>query len=320
MRRSIARSLPRCQNSCLPAGKANLKSTSQILNLKRKVELFPFLTLRTHPIAERFFEAKTKEDLINIKKYSLKHHLPLLILGGGSNLAIIRDKIPGLVVKNSYRNLKILQKNVDNVIISVSSGYPVSQLISETIETGYQGFEYHKGLPGTVGGALYMNSKWTKPLNYFSDNLVFAVLVNKKGNVKKVNKKYFNFNYDFSILQKTKELLLEAVFRLKKVDKKILEKRADESFEYRKKTQPIGQATSGCFFKNPGNQPAGLLIDRSGLKGFRVGDFIVSEKHANFIINLGDGKPEDLLELIEIIKSRVRERFRIELEEEVIII
>lgn len=298
----------------------NLKSTSQILNLKRKVELFPFLTLRTHAVAERFLEAKTKNDLINAKKYCLKHNLPLFILGGGSNLAIIKDKIPGLVVKNSYRNLKVLQKNVDNVIISVSSGYPVSQLISETIEPGYEGFEYHKGLPGTVGGALYMNSKWTRPLNYFSDNLVSAVLVDKKGKVKKVDKKYFKFGYDFSILQQTKEILLEAVFRLKKTDHKTLEKRAEESFEYRKKTQPIGQTTSGCFFKNPGNQSAGLLIDRSGLKGFRVGDFIVSEKHANFIINLGNGKPEDLLELIEIIKSRVRERFNIELEEEVIIV
>lgn len=301
-------------------GKKNDILKFKSLKVEENKELFPYLSLRTRPRAKFFLEARTKEELIKAIKISNKYKIPFFILGGGTNLAVINDNLDGLVVKNSYYKKGIISETKKQVDLLVSSGYPVSQLISETVEAGYEGFEYHKGLPGTVGGAIYMNSKWTRPESYFCDNLISAELIDKEGRVKKVDKKYFKFGYDFSILQQTKEIILEAVFRLNKIEPAILEKRAEESLNYRKKTQPIGQATSGCFFKNPGKQSAGLLIDRSGLKGFRVGDFIVSEKHANFIINLGDGNAEDLLELIEIIKSRVRERFKVELEEEVIII
>jgi len=148
--------------------------------------------------------------------------------------------------------------------------------------------------------------------------------------VKKVAKSYFKFAYDYSILQKTGEIVLEAVFRLKKIDPKILQDRAARSFKYRKKTQPFGVASSGCFFrnisdeeKNKRNLPtasAGYLIDKAGLKGFTVGGFYVSPIHANFIINKGNGKNEDLIKLLGIIKKGVKEKFGVELEEEVIII
>ena len=139
-------------------------------------------------------------------------------MAGGSNLAIEKDKINGLVIKNSYQKLKIIKETENDVLLSVSSGYPVSLLVNEAVSKGYQGFEYHKGLPGTVGGAIYMNSKWTKPVSYFGENLSYAYLINKRGEDKKVKRNYFRFAYDYSILQKTKEILLEAVFNLKKVD------------------------------------------------------------------------------------------------------
>ena len=125
--------------------------------------------------------------MIEGKKFSLKNKLPLFILAGGSNLAIVKEKITGLVIKNSYRELKILKETDEDILLSVSSGYPVSLLVNETVAKGYQGFEYHKGLPGTVGGAIYMNSKWTKPVSYFGDNLEYAYLVNDRTQDKKVN-------------------------------------------------------------------------------------------------------------------------------------
>jgi UDP-N-acetylenolpyruvoylglucosamine reductase len=290
------------------------------IKILENIDLKSFNTLKTSSIAQYFFEAKTKDDLVAAKKYSLEKKLPLLIIGGGSNLAILKEKIPGLVVKNSYQKLEVVEKKDDYVLILVSSGYPVSLLINQSIEKGWSGFEYHYGLPGTVGGAVYMNSKWTKPMTYFGDNLVFADLIDSFGKIKKVNRDYFQFAYDFSILQKTNEIFVEGIFKLKKDDPKKIKKKAMFSLEYRKKTQPFGVFSSGCFFKNPGNVSAGYLIDQTGLKGFAVGDFFVSPVHANFIVNKGNGKKEDLLKLLAIIKAKVKEKFNIQLEEEVKII
>jgi len=312
-----------------------IKVIDQISNIKNfKIEknkdLIQFNTLKTNSVAEYFVEAKTRENLIEGKKFALKNELSLFILAGGSNLAIVKEKIEGLVVKNNYLKLEVIKETSDYVNLLVSSGYPVSKLVSETVEKGYEGFEYHKGLPGTVGGAIYMNSKWTKPISYFGENLIYAYLINdpsfvktsegKRGQDKKVSRDYFQFAYDYSILQKTKEILLEAVFQLKKTDPEILKKRSEFAFEYRKKTQPMGAKTSGCFFRNVRGKSAGQLIDQVGLKGFAVGDFFVSPIHANFIVNRGNGKAKDLLELVRIIKEKVKEKFGIGLEEEVIII
>jgi len=123
-----------------------------------------------------------------------------------------------------------------------------------------------------------------------------------------------------TILQNTKEILLEAVFLLKKADPQILKDRAEMAFEYRKKTQPMGEKTSGCFFRNVDGKSAGQMIDQAGLKGFSVGDFFVSPIHANFIINSGSGQTKDLLKLIKIIKEKVKQKFGVKLEEEVIIV
>lgn len=305
-------------------------SINLINKIEKNKDIGNFLTLKTKVIAQYFFQAKTREDLVDIKRYSLEKKLPLLIIGGGSNFAIVKEKIEGIVVKNDYKKLEILEDKNNQVTISVSSGYPVSLLIARSIEMGWSGFEYHLGLPGTVGGAIYMNSKWTKPLNYFSDNLISAYLLDNQSKVKKVDKKYFNFAYDFSILQKTKEILLEGIFCLKKDDPKKIKKRADDALTYRKKTQPFGVFTSGCFFQNISEEEkqrknlpttsAGYLIDKAGLKGFSIGDFYVSDIHANFIINKGNGKREDLIKLLSIIKNKIKEKFEIELKEEVIIV
>ncbi len=296
------------------------KLTNYGLRIERNKNLLQFNTLKTESVAEYFLEAKTREDLIEGKKFTLKNNLPLFILAGGSNLAIVKEKIKGLVIKNSYKEFKIVEETDKYATISVSSGYPVSLLVNQTVNKGLEGFEYHKGLPGTVGGAIYMNSKWTKPESYFGENLICAYLVNGRGQDKKVEKDYFKFAYDYSTLQKTKEILLEAVFQLKKTNPEILKKRSEFAFEYRKKTQPMGVKTSGCFFKNVSGKSAGQMIDKVGLKGFSVGDFFVSPIHANFIINRGNGKTKDLLELIRIIKNKVKEKFGVGLEEEVIII
>ncbi len=175
-----------------------------------------------------------------------------------------------------------------------------------------------------------MNSKWTTPLNYIGDHLIFAHILDKDGNIKKVTRDYFNFAYDYSIIQETKEIILEAVFRLQKHYSEDLKERSKSALEYRKQTQPHGVSTGGCFFQNIGIEDAerlgfgttsaGNLIDKAGLKGKEIGGFVVSDKHANFIVNTGEGKAEDLVQLLSFVKKTVKEKFDVDLKEEVVVV
>lgn len=287
--------------------------------VKENVNLFLYTTLRTKTKARYFFEALSYDDLVNAVKAAYELKIPLYILGGGSNVVFTHDW-KGLVVKNFYQEKEILKEDEDYVEILFSSGYPISRVVNETVNAGYEGFEYHLGLPGTLGGAIYMNSKWTKPVVYCGDSLIYAYILDKNGEVRKVEKDYFEFAYDHSKLQETGEVLLGAAFRLKKTDSEVLKKKSQQALKYRKETQPFGVATSGCFFRNVDGQSAGELIDKAGLKGKQVGNFVVSDIHANFIINKGDGDPRDLEKLLDIIKNTVKDKFGVKLEGEVILI
>ena len=310
------------------AGDIYKKFRFLFLKIEKNKNLKPYNTLKTEAFASYFFEAKNKEDLVNAKKYSLFYRLPILIIGGGSNIAFFKKQIKELVIKNSYLSLEKLSEDENYVFLKVSSGYPMSLIVNKSIKNGWSGLEYHQGLPGTVGGAVYMNSKWTKPLTYVGDFLEKAVLIDKYGQLKQVEHSYFQFKYDYSILQKTKEILVETIFKLKKDEPKLVKKRAEEALAYRKKTQPFGVFTSGCFFQNISEKKrlekklpttsVGYIIDKVGLKKFSVGDFYISPIHANFIVNKGNGRSEDLKKLLETVKKRVKEKFGIELKEEVI--
>lgn len=309
-----------------------IKTLTERLGEKRVKENFNlsnYLTLRTNTSAKYYFEALTGDDLIKAKKVSLQLKIPIFILGGGSNLVVTKN-IQALLVHNRYIEKKKINENDRSIILQVSSGYPMTLLAKQTASEGWEGLEYHFGLPGTVGGAVYMNSKWTKPLSYTGDSLVSADLIDSKGSVKRVDRDYFRFAYDYSLLQETHEIVLNAVFELKRNQAMKLIKRAERALAYRKMTQPFGVFSSGCFFRNISvkkqkklrlaTSSAGYLIDRAGLKGKRLGNFCVSPIHANFIINKGNGNHKDLLRLIKIIKDSVYQKFGLRLEEEVIVI
>lgn len=300
--------------------------------LKADKNISPHLTLRTRTTAQWYLEAESPEDWQRAPKLTSEHHIPLFILGGGSNMAVTSDRIPGLTVRNMYRKFAVLADGPDYADVFVSSGYIVNQLVRETTSRGLSGVEYHLGLPGTVGGALYMNSKWTRsnPASYFGDSLLSANILDRNGTVRREERAYFRFAYDYSILHKTHEFLLDAVFRFTKESPELLKQRSFEAMEYRKKTQPFGVSTCGCFFQNITEEEqkthglptrsAGYLIDQSGLKEASMGGFTVSPVHANFIVNTGEGKPEDLVALLSKIKAAVQSKFGIELKEEVLII
>lgn len=297
----------------------------------REKDLFTSHTLRTHTIAEFYFEARSKMELINSISVCLANEIPFTLMGGGSYIVFESSRVRGVIIKNGYEKIQIMQENNESVDLLVSSGYVVSRLISSAVEKGWSGFEYHKGLPGTVGGAIFMNSKWMKPESYFGDCLIRADIIDSKGMVRTVDRSYFKFAYDFSILQKTGERFIEGIFKMKKEDPKRLIRRANEALAYRKLTQPFGVATAGCFFRNISEHDkkrlqlettsSGYLIDKCGLKKYRVGDFEVSPVHANFIVNVGKrvSRSDDLIKLVTHIKQKVNEKFGVVLEEEVII-
>jgi len=298
--------------------------------LSRDTNLSVYTTMRTSAQAEAFFEAKSRDELMKAIEVARQNNIPFFVLGGGSNLALVSQVVKGLVIRNTYQSKKIIEEDKNTALVEISSGYVINRLVAELDSAGLSGFEYHMGLPGTLGGALYMNSKWTNPVCYTGDDLVYAHLLTKTGEIKKVDRDYFQFGYDQSILQQTGEIVLEATFRLKKMDPSVLKSRSKDALLYRSKTQPTGVHTSGCTFRNISpevmkthglpTQSAGYLVDQAGFKGRKVGDYHVSTHHANFIINEGHGDPSDLKTLISEITRAVKEKFDIELTPEVVVV
>ncbi len=297
--------------------------------VQSEVDLTNKVTLRTCVVAQYYFEAESRSELTRAYITASKLKIPFFIIGGGSNLALVTPRIEGLVVKNQYIHKEIVSEDSDEVTIKVSSGYRVSSLVNETIKEGWSGLQYHAGLPGTVGGAVYMNSKWTKPENYIEDCIEQVAVLDAKGNVRFEDKSYFKFRYDYSIIQDTKELVVDVVFKLKKADPQKLADEVKKYRGYRENTQPPAAGSSGCFFQNitdeeqkrigVATKSAGALIDKVGLKGKSIGNFYISDKHANFILNRGEGDPQDLTELINLVKETVRRKFGVVLRPEVVV-
>jgi len=278
--------------------------------------------------AKWYYEAQIREDLINAVKTAIRLKVTYFVLGGGTNVLFKDEGFDGLIVRNKTQNINLQgfkgriekgQLNLNEIVITSDSGVTMNQLVRYTIEEGLEGLEYYLGQPGTVGGAIYNNAHWRQ--NLIGDKIISAEIINKDGEVVIVGKDYFKFGYDMSLLHKTKETVLSVKFQLIKGDKDTLWQRATETLEYRKLTQPSFPSL-GCTFQNPPNLTcsAGYLIDSVGLKGKIIGGAQISEKHANFILNIGGATSSDVLSLIKLIKSKVVKKFGIELKEEIVTI
>lgn len=302
------------------------------------VPLSLYSTLKVGGKADLFYVAHTTSELVKAYQEALSLHIPVIVLGGGSNLLIGDNGIRGLVIKNMSKEIivrgmkgKYLQgEPTGTVYVEADSGVIFNSFVRWSIEEGYKGIEMHLGLPGSVGGAMYMNSKWTNPPGAIGDVVHQAQLLTVKGEVITVPASYFQFAYDTSILQKTKEIVLSVTFEFERESKDILWEIANRSIAYRRESQPQGVFTPGCTFRNireadalaiptPGNTTsAGFLIDAAGLKGHTVGRAQISPVHANFIVNLGGATAKDIVTLISFVKERVKQKFGVQLEEEII--
>jgi UDP-N-acetylmuramate dehydrogenase len=258
--------------------------------------------------ARLFVEINTIEEMQATLAYCNNESLPFFILGKGSNILFHDQGFDGLVIHNKISYLTIHGSEVD-----VGAGYSFAMLGFKTAKQGLGGLEFASGIPATVGGAVYMNAGAggyeTK------DFLTEVTFVDGQGNLSRISKQDLGFGYRYSSFQKTKGAIVAAKFCL--VVSEEARKKQLSIVEYRTKTQPYGELSAGCVFKNPINSSAGALIEQSGLKGLSVGDAEVSTKHANFIVNRKGARAEDVLLLAKQVKERVKEKTGIELEMEV---
>lgn len=318
-----------------------LEKTFGTNKIKRDEPMSAHTTFKIGGNAQIYLDIDKIDDLIKAIRLCQKLELPVFIFGGGSNVIVSDKGINGVVIKNNCKKFEVAhvsgkiknksagwQIDVDKALVYAESGVLMNQLVRFTIEQGFGGLEYQLGLPGTVGGAIYMNSNFPLKQQYVGDALYTAKLITKDGIIKEVDKSYFKFAYDKSILQESEEILLSVIFKLDPIDKKILWERGMEALEHRNKTQPKGYS-AGCTFRNisiseasliptPNNiTSAGYLIDKTGLKGKKIGDAIISDTHANFILNTGSAKAEDIAKLIDLIKKEVYKKFGVNLHLEV---
>jgi len=318
-----------------------MKIEKELPGVKKNILLKNYTTFRIGGPAKYFFPAKTKRDLILAVKIAKKFRLPFFVLGGGSNLLVSDKGFKGLVIKILNSKFEILngarRRREDGGRVSskifTEAGTLLGQLVNATTRVGLTGLEWAVGIPGTVGGAVRGNSgAFRKSMK----NIIKTVEAfnTKTGKIKILKNKDCKFGYRDSIFKKNKNLIiLSAMLQLKKGNQKKIKNKIQKNFEQRKKTQPLNFPSAGSVFKNPQGFSAGelgeedkssssafaaaRLIEECGLKGKRIGNVKIFEKHANFIVNLGGGKGKDAMGLIKIIKNRVKKKFEVVLEEEI---
>ena len=251
------------------------------------------------------------DDLIKLLDYLKENKIKFKMLGNGSNLIFKDEGYDGVLIKLSeFNNLEI-----NDTVVTVGAGYNLVKLSLKTARMGLSGLEFASGIPGTIGGAIFMNAGAYK---MDMSNIVSEVKVlTPNYEVKTLYNKDLEFSYRSSFLQKNKDYIcLEAKLVLKHGDvDKIMDVIADRK-QRRLLTQPLEYPSAGSVFRNPENDYAGRLIEELGYKGKNIGGAYVSEKHANFIINKDHATASDVRNLINEIKKEVKRKYNIELKVE----
>ena len=260
--------------------------------------------------AQYFLRVTTERDLVGAVAVAREHELPVFMLGGGTNLLVADAGIPGVVLLNDWA-----ETSVDGTTITAASGTPMASVAAVAARSGILGLEWMATVPGTVGGAVHGNAgafgSETK------DVLVDAELMDLNGKTWTASNAELGFAYRTSALQKTSTIVLRARFRGKPGDRASAVQRIKEIANERMAKQPLAQPNTGSIFRNPPGDHAGRLIEAAGLKGATEGGAMVSTKHANFIVNIGDASAQDVRTLIELCQREVKEKFGIDLVPEV---
>lgn len=262
--------------------------------------------------ADALIQPRDKDGLVRAMKLIHRYQLPWRVIGKGSNL-LVRDKgIRGVVIKLAD---ELSQLRFEGDVAHAGAGYSFIRLSVMAGKQGLTGLEFAGGIPGTVGGAVYMNAGAHG--SDVSEIFKSAEVLLETGELVEYDAKDMAFGYRYSSLQDRPGLVVSATFQLAYGDRKKIAEAMAKHKNRRRLTQPLQQPCAGSVFRNPLPWRAGRLIEDAGLKGFRVGDAQISEKHANFIVNLGKATACDVLRLIEHAQKVVAEKHNVRLIPEV---
>jgi len=263
--------------------------------------------------ADFFVRPKTEEDMVAVLGLAKAHGVPLMVIGLGTNLLVGDGGIRGLVMDLSAACHQ-LEEQPDG--LRAGSGVSVTELLDFCSRREWGGLEFMAGIPGSVGGAVRVNAgAWDESIGQLLRTIRGYDL---SGQAVSLESSHLHFRYRRSDLS-ADLVITEVEFSLMRTTRQVIEARIKE-FLRRRSSQPTGQRSAGCVFKNPPGNAAGRLIEESGCKGLRVGDAEVSCAHANFIVNRGEATAAEVKQLVEKIHARVKEQFGIDLEREILLV
>lgn len=268
-------------------------------------------------MADIFVNVKKEDDVKKVLEYSDENQIPLTIIGNGSNLLVKDGGIIGIVLRVDIEEFYLEKKDEEYIVTvgaGVKNGYVAQKLLIEEIE----GFEFAAGIPGSIGGAIRMNAG---AHGGEMKNIVLETkCIDKKGNIKILSNEEQKFEYRNSIFSTNEYIILSTKLRLNKGIYKEIKSKMDEYSVWRKEHQPLEYPSAGSTFKRGEDFITAKLIDECGLKGYNIGGAEVSTKHAGFVVNKGDAKAKDVLNLTKYISQMIYEKFgkKVELEVQVI--
>lgn len=255
------------------------------------------------------------EDITNILKMCKNEKIPLIVVGKGSNLLVRDGGIRGIVLKISEN---FCYTSVKNNILTAQTGALMSNIAYKAMSNSLSGLEFASGIPGTVGGGVYMNAGAYG--NEIKDVLEHSVCLDREGDIFKLDNAGHRFGYRNSIFSSKDYIILESTFKLKPDNREKIKQKMAKLNQSRREKQPLTLPNAGSTFKRPEGYFAGALIEESGLMGYRVGGVSVSKKHAGFIVNDKKGNAEDMEKLIQHIRQTVYNKTGVELIPEIKII
>ncbi len=294
-----------------------------MLNIKKKENLAKYSTYGIGGPAKELVEVFSQQELVRAIKHAVSSGMPYKLIGNGSNILFSDKGYKGLIIKNKIKELEFFKDAKGQTMVKAGSGMQLQKLIVQLLAESYVGMHWFSYIPATVGGAVYMNAKYSD--HSIADFFVKGAVLTDKLTSKNYLKRDFAFSYDHSRLQDNKEYLLSAVFRLEKGRpdlartqmKEIARKRAIYSFR-----------SAGCVWRNlepnkakkqglPSHAVSYLVDKVLGLKGKQIGDARISRQHAAFIENIGKAKAEDVKALIDLVGQEASQKLGVKLDLEI---
>lgn len=288
----------------------------------RSLDDFSDITLRDEPLApytwlkiggpaQYFVRPRHPEELAEVVRCCHQEGIPIRVLGGGSNVLVRDEGVSGVVLHLVHESFS--QVRVDDQRVTAGAGAPLSHVISQSVKGGLAGLDTLVGIPGTVGGALHGNAGGRS--GDIGQHVRQAKVLTIDGELFVRKEDELMFAYRSSSLNEL--VILEAEFDLHPEDPEEISRRMRKLWIMRKATQPLTFQSAGCIFKNPRGMSAGWLIDEAGLKGTRIGNAEISDRHANFVVSHPGATAKDVQRLIDLARSRVLAQFGVDLEPEV---